>query len=100
MDIWGLGLIFYELFTLRPLLPGTNDINQLYLICDTLLPFYNNNNNIHENNDNNNDNNNNNLDNDNEIRSSIRKKRRRMKPEDVYPDIIHLPDYGLSLIHI
>ncbi|KAI9006191.1 kinase-like domain-containing protein [Gaertneriomyces semiglobifer] len=36
VDLWSLGCIFYELLTLTPLFPGSNDIDQLYRVLSTL----------------------------------------------------------------
>ncbi|KAL3568811.1 hypothetical protein D5086_028701 [Populus alba] len=33
VDMWAMGAIMAELFTLRPLFPGTNEGNQIYRIC-------------------------------------------------------------------
>ncbi|PNS97280.1 hypothetical protein POPTR_016G012801v4 [Populus trichocarpa] len=33
VDMWAMGAIMAELFTLRPLFPGTNEGNQMYRIC-------------------------------------------------------------------
>eukprot|EP00002_Diphylleia_rotans_P013166 TRINITY_DN2565_c0_g1_i5.p1 TRINITY_DN2565_c0_g1~~TRINITY_DN2565_c0_g1_i5.p1 ORF type:complete len:428 (-),score=79.78 TRINITY_DN2565_c0_g1_i5:735-2018(-) len=36
MDIWGAGCVLYEIATLRPLFPGTNELSQIQLIHDVL----------------------------------------------------------------
>ncbi|XP_057671098.1 MAPK/MAK/MRK overlapping kinase-like [Diorhabda carinulata] len=36
MDVWATGCVFYEMLTLRPLFPGSNEIDQLYKIHNVL----------------------------------------------------------------
>jgi len=36
VDLWAFGAILVELFTLRPLFPGTSQIDQLFKVCATL----------------------------------------------------------------
>ncbi|KAG5265530.1 hypothetical protein AALO_G00243500 [Alosa alosa] len=36
MDIWSVGCVFYEIISLRPLFPGTNEIDQVNKIHDVL----------------------------------------------------------------
>ncbi|XP_040569356.1 serine/threonine-protein kinase dyf-5 isoform X2 [Lepeophtheirus salmonis] len=36
IDLWALGCITSELFTKRPLFPGTSEIDQLYKVCNVL----------------------------------------------------------------
>ena len=36
LDIWALGTIMAELYTLRPLFPGSSEIDQLFKICSVL----------------------------------------------------------------
>jgi protein kinase len=36
VDMWAMGAIMAELFTLRPLFPGTGEANQMYKICSVL----------------------------------------------------------------
>ena len=36
IDIWAFGAILVELFTLRPLFPGTSQIDQLFKVCATI----------------------------------------------------------------
>ncbi|CAH1173934.1 unnamed protein product [Phaedon cochleariae] len=38
MDIWSAGCVFYEMLTLKPLFPGSNEIDQLYRIHQLLGP--------------------------------------------------------------
>eukprot|EP00795_Rhopilema_esculentum_P002661 gene2661-866_t len=36
MDIWGIGCVFYEIMSLRPLFPGANEVDQIAKIHDIL----------------------------------------------------------------
>jgi len=36
MDIWGIGCVFYEILSLRPLFPGSNEVDQIAKIHDLL----------------------------------------------------------------
>jgi renal tumor antigen len=36
MDYWGIGCVFYEILTLQPLFPGTNELDQIHKIHDIL----------------------------------------------------------------
>lgn len=36
MDIWSIGVLAYEVLTARPLYPGESDLDQLYLIMNSL----------------------------------------------------------------
>lgn len=36
VDMWAMGAIMAELFTLRPLFPGSNEIDELYKICSVI----------------------------------------------------------------
>lgn len=36
MDVWATGCVFYEMLTLKPLFPGSNEIDQLYKIHQVL----------------------------------------------------------------
>ena len=36
IDIWAVGTIMAELYTLRPLFPGSSEIDQIFKICSVL----------------------------------------------------------------
>jgi len=36
IDIWAVGTIMAELYTLRPLFPGSSEIDQIFKICTVL----------------------------------------------------------------
>ncbi|KAL0234072.1 hypothetical protein PCE1_001110 [Barthelona sp. PCE] len=38
IDLWAMGLIMAELYSLRPLMPGSSEIDQLYRVCAVLGP--------------------------------------------------------------
>ena len=36
IDIWAMGCIMAELYTLRPLFPGTSEIDEIFKVCAVL----------------------------------------------------------------
>ena len=40
VDIWSLGTLAYEVLTSKPLFPGESDLDQLYLIINSLGNCY------------------------------------------------------------